>query len=251
MTGRLPEAGDTREAPDFRPLYAQVKDLIIKRLIAGEWKPGELLPSEFRLAEVFNVSQGTVRKALDEMAAQNLVVRRQGRGTYVAEHSPHRSLFHFFHICDASGERLLPVSRLLSRSEGPATPEERQRLLLAEGAPVIRMRRVRHLAGRPAIVEVIMLPAELFAGLDLPLGEDLGAELYVLYQQKCDVTIVRAEERLSAVSADAADADVLNVSPGAPLLEVDRMAFQLDGRPVEWRIARIDSRERYYQATIV
>lgn len=251
MSERQGTASEVREAPDFRPLYAQVKDLIIKRLIAGEWKPGELLPSEFRLAEIFNVSQGTVRKALDEMAAQNLVVRRQGRGTYVAEHSPHRSLFHFFHICDENGERLLPISRVLTREVGPASAEEAIRLQLSAGQQVLRFERVRLLSGEPAIVERILLPLDLFADLDLPVGEDLGAELYVLYQQKCDVTIVRAEERLSAVAAGPAEAGLLLISEGAPLLEVDRTAFQLDGRPVEWRIARIDSRNRYYRATIV
>ncbi|MFD2264977.1 GntR family transcriptional regulator [Lacibacterium aquatile] len=250
MSERQAQSTEIREAPDFRPLYAQVKDLIIKRLIAGEWKPGELLPSEFRLAEIFNVSQGTVRKALDEMAAQNLVVRRQGRGTYVAEHSPHRSLFHFFHICDAAGERLLPVSRVLSRDVGPATAQEAARLQLGAGQQVLRLERVRLLNGEPAIVEKIMLPFDLFGDLDLPVGEDLGAELYVLYQQRCDVTIVRADERLSAVAADAREADLLKIAPGAPLLEVDRTAYQLDGRIVEWRVGRIDSRNRYYQATI-
>src|SRR5262249_5221027 len=75
----------TVESPDFRPLYAQVKELLIARLVRGEWRPGGVLPSEFSLAATFGVSQGTVRKALDEMAAQNLVVRRQGRGTFVAQ----------------------------------------------------------------------------------------------------------------------------------------------------------------------
>src|SRR5258707_13395026 len=91
----------TGEAPDFRPLYAQVRALMIRRMVRGEWRPGDILPSEGRLAVEFGVSQGTVRKALDEMAAQNLVVRQQGRGTFVAQHSEAHALFHFFHIRDA------------------------------------------------------------------------------------------------------------------------------------------------------
>lgn len=250
MTDFPPRDIEGRETPDFRPLYAQVKDLIIRRLIAGDWKPGELLPSEFRLADMFNVSQGTVRKALDEMAAQNLVVRRQGRGTYVAEHSPQRSLFHFFHIVDAAGQRLMPVSRLLRQETGPAAPAEAARLTLAEAAPVFRLHRVRFLTGQPALTEHIILPADLFAPLDLTVGEDMEAELYVLYQQRCGVTIVRAEERLTAVAATPEEADLLGVSAGAPLLEIDRIGYQLDGRPVEWRRSRVETTGRCYQATI-
>src|SRR3546814_10554487 len=85
-------------APEARPLYAQVRTLLLQRLIEGIWKPGTALPSEMQLAQELGVSQGTVRKALDDLAAENLVVRRQGRGTFVAEHDTDRALFHFFHL---------------------------------------------------------------------------------------------------------------------------------------------------------
>src|SRR5450432_187735 len=97
------------DGPDFRPLYAQVKALMIRRMLRGDWRPGALLPSEARLAAEFGVSQGTMRKALDEMATQNLVVRQQGRGTFIARHSQRGALFHFFHIRDESGIKELPT----------------------------------------------------------------------------------------------------------------------------------------------
>ena len=79
-----------RHGPDLarlQPLYLQIKALILRSLQAGEWRPGEAIPSEIELAARFGVCQGTVRKAIDELAADNLVVRRQGKGTFVATHA--------------------------------------------------------------------------------------------------------------------------------------------------------------------
>lgn len=238
------------ESPDFRPLYLQVKDLMIRRLVSGDWRPGELLPSEMRLAEELKVSQGTVRKALDEMAAQNLLVRRQGRGTYVAEHSPSRSLFHFFHIVEPNGAKALPTSRLIARSTSRATRTEEEKLDLQPGARVIRMLRERLFDARPAILERISIPADLFKGFDLALGSEMASELYVIYQQRHGVTIVNADERLRAVGAEGEECEYLKVAPGTPLLEIDRLAFSLDGRPVEWRVSRCETSERCYRTRV-
>ena len=97
----------------FKPLYAQVKDRLIRRLVDGTWPPGMALPSEFELADELKVSQGTVRKALDAMTAANLLVRRQGRGTFVAEPEESRILFQFFHLKPDSGEVTFPQSAVL------------------------------------------------------------------------------------------------------------------------------------------
>src|SRR5512141_1096298 len=81
--------------PAFSPLYQQIKGLILQSLEAGEWKPGEAIPSEIELAARFRVSQGTVRKAIDELAAENVVVRRQGKGTFVATHAERQVQYRF------------------------------------------------------------------------------------------------------------------------------------------------------------
>ena len=98
--------------PAFSPLYQQIKGLILQSLEAGEWKPGEAIPSEMELAARFRVSQGTVRKAIDELAAENLVVRRQGKGTFVATHAEHHVRYRFLKLMPDSGDR---------DAEGPAT----------------------------------------------------------------------------------------------------------------------------------
>lgn len=236
------------KAPRAQPLYAQVKTLMMQRLIAGQWRPGEMLPSEFQLADDFGVSQGTVRKALDELAAENVVVRRQGRGTFVAEHDDHRALFHFFHLVGPDGERRLPESQLISVRKGIAGRMEAGRLGIDRGAPVIRIRRVRCLDGRPAIAETIAVPQKLFP--DLADIREVPNTLYDLYERRYGITIARAVERLAAVAAVEPDAKLLEVAPGAPLLEIDRTALALDGAPVEWRVSRCVTATHHYRVEL-
>src|SRR5690242_20524097 len=176
-------------APGFRPLYAQVKDLLVQRLVAGAWRPGEALPSEFSLAAEFRVSQGTVRKALDELAAQNVVVRQQGKGTFVATHTPQRALFHFFHLVGDDGARAMPSHRVLTLRNAKAAKTEAARLKIRTGAAVIRLKRLRQLGGRDAIVECIVLPGALFPGLVERMGDGLPNEVYRYYEQEYGVTV--------------------------------------------------------------
>lgn len=238
-------------APGFRPLYAQVKDLLVRRLVAGAWRPGEALPSEFSLAAEFKVSQGTVRKALDELAAQNVVVRQQGKGTFVATHTPQRALFHFFHLVGDNGARAMPSHRVLSLRNAKATRTESDRLKVKAGSPVIRLNRLRQLGGRTAIVERIVLPGGMFPGLVERMGEELPNEVYRYYEEVYNVTVARAVERLKAVAATAEDARWLGLRPGAPLLEIDRIGYGLDDRPVELRVSRCDTARHHYVSEIV
>lgn len=244
-------SGTRLAGPDFRPLYVQVKDLMIERIGSGAWKPGSLLPNEFRLAEEFGVSQGTVRKALSEMEAQKLVVRHQGRGTFVAEHSRQASLFHFFRIVGADGTKEWPTSVILEQKTRRATREQAAALGLPARAPVHRILRLRNLKGRPVILERITLPAALFDGLTLPIGKVMHDELYVLYQMQFGITVAKAEEALCAVAADETDAAHLGVAVGAPVLEIHRVARDVHGRPVELRIDRCNTAHHRYFTEIV
>lgn len=235
---------------DFRPLYQQVKDAVIGKLIGGDWRPGDKLPSEFRLAAEYGVSQGTVRKALDELTAQNVLIRRQGRGTFVATHTPHRALFHFFHLVGQDGSRQLPSSRVLSVETRRATREEEARLELRAGSRVIRIDRVRDMAGRPAIVEFIVVAAKSFPGLARMPKDELPNTLYELYEERYGMTIVRAVEKLRAVAATAREAELLGLAAGAPLLEIDRLALSIEDKPVEWRVSRCETRQHTYLSIV-
>lgn len=216
----------------FRPLYRQVKDLLVGRIASGAWRAGEPIPSEMDIAAELATSQGTVRKALDEMASENLVVRRQGRGTFVARHDDARILFQFFKIVPDEGEHAFPESRVLSIEVAAADADAASRLDLPRGSRVVRLVRERSLGGRVVIFERIALPGTLFGGL---VDGDVPNNLYQLYSARFGVTIARARERLKAVPAGPEEARSLGIRQGGPLLLIDRRAEGLDGKAAEWR----------------
>ncbi|PSC04497.1 GntR family transcriptional regulator [Alsobacter soli] len=225
------------------PLYAQVRNTLVGRLVKGVWAPGDALPSEFELAAELGVSQGTVRKALDSLAADNLVVRRQGSGTFVAEHDESRILFQFFRLAPDTGEPTFPESRLVSLRTGPAQPEEARVFSVTEGVDVFRIHRVRSLSGRGVIAERIILLASMFPGLD---GAKSPNNLYGLYAHRYGVTVARAHERLKAIGLPEEEALLLDSDPGTPALLIDRVAYGLDGSVVEWRVAHCLTDEFHY-----
>jgi GntR family transcriptional regulator len=217
----------------FRPLYRQVRDALVKRIADGVWQPGQLLPSEPDIAASLGVSHGTVRKALDEMTADNLVVRRQGRGTYVAKHDDARILFQFFKLVPDSGERRFPESRVLDVSTGNHAAAA-SRLGLTSSDAILTLHRVRFIDDQICVSEHIHLPLAVFPGL---AKREIPNNLYELFAMEYGVTIGRASEHLKAVSATAEDARHLDVPLGHPILQIDRLAFSLDKRCVEWRIS--------------
>ena len=227
----------------FRPLYRQVRDALVSRIIDGLWQPGQALPSEMEIAADLGVSQGTARKALDEMAAENLIVRHQGRGTFVARHDDARILFQFFKLIPDSGEKQFPDSRILSVAVRPASAAARKALKLRAGSRVIALERIRSIAGKACIVEAITLPKALFPGAEKIV---LPNNLYELYRSRFGVPIARAAERLKAVAATRREAKHLGLKVGAPLLKIDRTAFALDGRPVEWRVSMCQTDRTHY-----
>lgn len=223
------------DSPTFSPLYRQIKGLILQALEGGEWRPGEAIPSEVELAQRFNVSQGTVRKAIDEMAAENLLVRKQGKGTYVASHSDPRAFFRFLRLVPLSGGIEPSRSIPLECWRAKAGPEAARVLGLKLGDPIIIVRRLLEFSDKPVVVDEIYLPGEIFAGLTLEILKESQASLYSLFEAKFGIRMIRAEERLRAVAADRGSAELLKVPEGSPLLSVERISFTYGDRPVEWR----------------
>lgn len=243
---------ETPTRPGEGPLYLQVSERLTRRIADGSWAPGETLPSEMRLAEEYGVSHGTLRKALDALAAQNLVVRQQGKGTFVSTHTPQRALFHFFHMIGDDGTRELPApSHVLACRRRRATRDEIARLALGPAARVVEIERVREMSGVPAIAERVQVPASVFPDLDKRALTEVPNELYQLYEERYGVTIHRAEERLRAIEAGPREADLLHVREGAALLEIERVALTVDGTPVERRVSRCDTRRHFYRSVIV
>lgn len=231
-----------------RPLYLQVKERLVARLIDGSWLPGQILPSEIHLAQELGVSQGTVRKALDVMTAENLLIRKQGRGTFVAEPEESRILFQFFRLVSNSGERSFPRSTLLGQARRHAKAQEADALDLNVGDPVWCIERLRTLGDQPLLVETITLPETRFPGIDTM--SEVPNNVYQLYSQNWGITIAAASEQLRATAASVADAKVLECAKGTPLLSIHRVALDLARAPVELRVSRCLTEHAFYSSEL-
>jgi len=239
-----------RIPPGESPLYAQVRARLIEAIAAGEWQPGEAIPSEADLARAFGVAIGTIRKAVDALVAERALVRRQGRGTFVTAHEGSRLLFHFFHIVAGDGRKVVPQVSTVGFERDRATRETAAALAIAPHDKVIRIRNVLSLEGRARIVDDITLPAELFPGLTEKVFVARNNTIYNLYQSRFGINVLRTDERLRAVLADEGLAALIGVAPGAPLLEIRRVALTFRDRPVELRISRVDTSEHHYHNTL-
>jgi GntR family transcriptional regulator len=239
-------SGEALPTPAFSPLYQQIKGLILQSLQAGEWKPGEAIPSEMDLAARFRVSQGTVRKAIDELAAENLVVRRQGKGTFVATHAEQHVRYRFLKLVPDSGDRDAegPAERtVLECRRLRATAEIARSLALRTGDAVVQVRRVLSFGGVPTILEDLWLPGTTFKGLTAEQMAGYQGPTYAMFELEFGVRMVRAEEKIRAVAADAQQARLLALPAGAPLLSVERLSLTYNDVPMELRrgLYRTDS----------
>ncbi len=235
-----------QDSPTFSPLYRQIKSLILQALEAGEWRPGQAIPSEQELAARFNVSQGTVRKAIDEMAADNLLVRKQGKGTFVASHNDPRALFRFLRLVPVDGELAHPQSVPLDCWRAKAGQEASRMLGIELGEPIIIVRRLLKFSNRPVVIDEIYLPGEVFQGLTLEVLQGWSGSLYSLFETRFGLRMIRAQERIRAVAADRSTAEVLKVAEGTPLLSVERVTYTYGDKPVEWRRGLYSTAEHYY-----
>jgi GntR family transcriptional regulator len=242
-----PVPTDASAAPAFSPLYQQIKGLMTRSLQLGEWQPGAAIPSEIELAARFKVSQGTVRKAIDELAAENLVVRRQGKGTFVATHAEEQVQFRFLRLAPDNAAPGDMERRFIDCRRRRLPAELARALGLATGDPAIQLRRVLSFHGAPVVLDDIWLPATLFEGLT---AERLGAyrgPMYRLFEAEFGVRMVRAEEKIRAVAADVASAELLALAVGAPLLSVERLAMTYGDRPVELRRGLYNTAAHHYR----
>lgn len=222
-------------SPTFSPLYQQIKALLTQSLQSGEWKPGELIPSEVELANRFKVSQGTVRKAIDELSAENLVVRRQGKGTFVATHNEARAQFRFLRLMPDAGEAHHPENRILEVKRLRAPAEVARLLDMKAGDSVVFIKRIQSFDGVPTILEELWLPGAIFKGLTAERLSEYKGPMYGLFESEFGTRMIRAAERIRAVSAEQEVAELLGLALHAPLLSVERVSYTYGDKPVEFR----------------
>ncbi|PMS37302.1 GntR family transcriptional regulator [Trinickia symbiotica] len=234
-------------SPTFSPLYQQIKGLITQSLVSGEWKPGEIIPSELELAARYKVSQGTVRKAIDELAAENLLVRRQGKGTFVATHNEDRAQFRFLRLLADDGIEHPHVSKLLECKRLRAPAEIARQLELKPADPVVQIKRLLQFDGVTTVFDEIWLPGAIFRGLTFERLSEYKGPMYAMFEAEFGTRMIRASEKIRAIAAEPAVAELLGVPEGFPLLSVDRVSYTYGDRPVEVRRGWYVTTGYYYQ----
>lgn len=230
-------------------LYKDVKNAILAALSEGEWKPGEAIPSERKLIERFGVSIGTLRKAIDELVAENILIRHQGRGTFVATHRQEDHFFRFFRIARQDGYREFPTVRLVKFRRAKADKAEAEALGLSVGDAVIRFTNVLSLENTPVMIDAITVPVDRFRALTEAQLRERPNTLYNFYQDEFGINIIRTEERMRATLADEEDADLMGVPPGTALLKILRLAYSYHDERIEYRVSRLNTTHHEFALT--
>ncbi|GGI52974.1 hypothetical protein GCM10011430_01480 [Oxalicibacterium solurbis] len=219
----------------------------MQQLQSGEWRAGELIPSEMELASRFKVSQGTVRKAIDELAAENLVVRRQGKGTFVATHQEARSQFRFLRLKPDVGEAHYPDNVIIEAKRLRAPADIARQLDIKTGDSVVFMKRIQSFDGAPTILEELWLPGQLFKGLSVERMLQYKGPMYALLETEFGMQMIRAVENIRAVAADRQASELLKIAAGTPLLSVNRLSFTYGDKPVEVRRSLYVTNGHHYE----
>jgi len=229
------------------PLYLQIREQIFDALRSGRWATNDPLPSETKLASEFDVSQGTIRKAIDDLVAQNILYRHQGRGTFIRRHDEQQSLFRFFNLARADGTKPVPESMNLHCKTRKGLKHECAALQRPTGERLIEILRLRRLDGQPVILETILVSQQLFPDLN---KRDLPNTLYELYGDKYNVYITRAEEQIKSILPDATMQHHLEIGKTTPLIEIQRIAYDLHNQPVEIRISQCVTGDFVYACSL-
>ncbi len=233
-------------SPSSDPLYKEIRTVITSSLANGEWKPGNVIPSEFSLAESFGVSKGTVRRALDELVSEKILVRRQGRGTFVATHSRDRTLYHFLHILGRDGKKEYPAAGLISYRTLGGDETTCDKLDLEPGSKVIIFRNLVKLGGTPVFIDDIVIAHKTFQGLTEQMLKNRESTIYALYQSCFNINVIRISEQLSAGRPPPDVAQKLGIARSTPVLVIARIALTYHDKPVELRKSWVNTESYVY-----
>lgn len=232
-----------------QPLHLQLRRALLHRISSGEWRHGDVIPNENQLAREFNLSPGTVRKALDWMEQARLVVRQQGRGTFITDPmSPEFARrFDTLHAPDGSKLATEPASTAIET--GAATGHEAEALKLrGDTAQVLRVRQTRRLADGPVImVEEAVLPAHLYKAM---AGMEAAGYDVVQASKFCNVLLGDGIERISIAKPPERVAALFGLMDEATVLVLDRVIYTVEEVPAELRKAWCRLGENIYQARL-
>ena len=232
------------------PLYIQVKQKITQELMSGNWRAGNLIPSEIELAQSYQVSQGTVRKAIDELSIEKILIRRQGKGTYVTTHNEEQIQLRFLRLTSTKGNKEKLESQLLSFEKTRVNSYVANRLNLRPGSSVYKIKRVLTFAKKPLILDEIYISTIPFKGLNAEMINQKKGSLYRLYESNYGIQMLNADEKIKAVSAEAEVSKLLNIKKGHPILGIERVSYTYGNKPIEWRLGLCLTDEYHYQTEL-
>ncbi|QZP17915.1 GntR family transcriptional regulator [Methylophilales bacterium] len=231
-------------------LYVEVKKKITQSLIQGEWGPGEAIPSEIELANIYDVSQGTVRKAIDDLSAESILVRRQGKGTYVATHNEENIQLRFLRLTSQFGLNEKLDNQLISFSKEKATNKLAKILNINPSSTIISVTRILTFNEKPLILDVIKIPAQSFRGLTAEMIVKNNGSMYRMYETDFGVRMLRADEKIIAITANSETASHLKVQEKHPLLSVERISYTYKNKPLEWRLGLYVTDNHFYRSEL-
>jgi len=230
-----------------QPLYEIVRTGIMDRLRTGQWAAGDKIPPEPQLAQTFGVGIGTIRRAVEELVAERLLIRRAGRGTIVAKFADEHAFDLYFNFVDADHEAISVTAKLLQFAKERATPALATMLQIDRSARLAKIENLRLRETAPVMLDRIWLPLHLFPGLDADTFASRRTSIYGFYQERFGISVVRVEENLGASAADEDVATVLDIAPGTPVLRIERTAYTFQDKPVEFRVRFVDSNQCSYR----
>ena len=216
------------------PYYFQLEEILKGEIESGKWAPGQQIPSESELCEILGVSRTVVRQALNELVNEGLLYRRKGKGTFVTRSKIAESLVQnltgFYEDMVVKG--LTPITQVLKQKLIPASKKVAGMLKLKEGDQVIRIDRLRSVGNGPILIVTTFLPYEICPAL---LEEDLtNQSLYAVLEGRYELEIARGRRTLEAISASEADAKLLGIEEGDPLILLKSVSYLEDGGPIEY-----------------
>jgi GntR family transcriptional regulator len=227
------------ERPDDRlPRYQQIRDDLSRRIAAAEWAPEQAIASEAELSQSYDVSIGTLRKAIDLLVAGGVLTRSQGKGTFVRRPNFDSSLFRFFRFKSRNGESVIPSSKILNREVVVPDDTVRAALRLGSKERAIHLSRVRMIDSEPVLAEEIWVPREGFEPLAKLRLDEFGDLLYPLYEKACKQSVATATDSLQVEQAEQRIASLLRIPVASPVILVHRTARDFTGKPLEWRTTR-------------
>jgi GntR family transcriptional regulator len=215
------------------PLYAQVENVIMDRISDGSLPAGSRLPPEDSLVQEYAVSRTTIRAAVQSLVQRGLVEIRRGKGTFVTHPKIKQELTEltgFVEDMQALGRS--PTAKVLDKQIVAANQSVAGHLALPQGAPVVRIQRVRLADGVPLSFDETYLPKELGEKV---MADNLATEpIFSLLEQKYNTPLVEAEYQLEAVCADATVAAGLHIGVGSAIFLIERTSYSIGHRPVDY-----------------